>query len=74
MYISTGAAILQSMSGQRDRLLSVQRRVGDVLGTIGLSRSLLRVIDRRHRGDQYLVYGLMLVTLIVLGLLVYFVL
>ena len=62
------------MGGQRERLLSGQRRIGDVLGTIGLSRSLLRVIDRRHRGDQFLVYGLMLVTLILLGLLVYFVL
>ena len=58
------------MGGQRERLLSGQRRIGDVLGTIGLSRSLLRVIDRRHRGDQFLVYGLMLVTLILLGLLV----
>ena len=29
----------------------------DVLNTVGLSDSLLRVIDRRQRGDARLTYG-----------------
>merc|ERR1712118_530407 len=72
--IAQGAAILRSMNVQREKFSSALNKTMSTLSTIGLSRSLLRVIDRRHRGDQYLVYGLMLVTVIVLGLLVYFVL
>ena len=29
----------------------------DVLNTVGLSNSLLRVIDRRHKMDRWLTYG-----------------
>ena len=29
----------------------------DVLNTVGLSDSLLRVIDRRHKLDRWLTYG-----------------
>jgi Golgi SNAP receptor complex protein 2 len=38
----------------------------DLLNTIGVSASLLRVADRRQRQDAMLVYGGMLVTCVTL--------
>jgi golgi SNAP receptor complex member 2 len=36
---------------------AAQRRALDVINSIGLSDSLLRVIDRRQRMDRWIVYG-----------------
>ena len=36
---------------------AAQRKMLDVLNTVGLSNSLLRVIDRRHKMDRWLTYG-----------------
>ena len=38
-------------------LQAAQRRALDVINSIGLSDSLLRVIDRRQRMDRWIVYG-----------------
>ncbi|KAK9825436.1 hypothetical protein WJX81_007409 [Elliptochloris bilobata] len=65
----TGSAALASMSGQRERLKSAQRKALDLLNSIGLSDSVLRMIDRRQQWDKWLTYGGMVVTLAVLALL-----
>ena len=36
---------------------AVQRKVLDVLNSVGLSDALLRVIDRRQRLDKWITYG-----------------
>lgn len=38
-------------------LQGAQRRALDMINTVGLSESLLRVIERRQRGDILLTYG-----------------
>jgi len=48
---------------------SAQRKALDVLNSIGLSDSVLRLIDRRQQWDKRLAYGGMVVTLLVLALL-----
>lgn len=64
----TGVAVLESMSDQRDRLKSAQRKIFDVMNSVGLSSSLLRLIDRRHKLDRWITYGgMVLVTLILLA-------
>ncbi|PSC73478.1 Qb-SNARE Bos1 Membrin family [Micractinium conductrix] len=63
----TGVDIVGAMSGQRERLKATHRKVLDVLNTIGLSDSLLRLVERRHRLDKLLVYGGMLGTLLVVA-------
>ena len=65
----TGAGILGSMAGQRERLKSTHRRLLDVLNRVGLSDSVLRLAERRQRLDQLLVYGGMAATLLLVGLL-----
>lgn len=46
---------------------SAQRKMLDVLNSVGLSDRLLRLIDRRQRMDKWIVYGGMLLTVLLLG-------
>ncbi|BDA40502.1 probable Golgi SNAP receptor complex member 2 [Coccomyxa sp. Obi] len=64
----TGTAILTNMAGQRERLKSAQRKMLDLLNSVGLSDSLLRVIERRQRMDKWITYGgMFLVTCLLIG-------
>ncbi|MQL93896.1 hypothetical protein Taro_026543 [Colocasia esculenta] len=54
---ATGVAVLSKYSDQRDRLKRAQRKALDVLNTVGLSNSLLKLIERRHRTDKWIAYG-----------------
>ena len=56
----TGVGILGGMASQRERLKSTHRKLLDVLHRVGLSDSVLRVIERRQRMDKIVVYGGML--------------
>ncbi|KAG6553469.1 hypothetical protein Mapa_004381 [Marchantia paleacea] len=62
---ATGAAVLAKYSEQRERLKSAQRKALDVLNTVGLSNSVLRVIERRHRVDKWISYVGMFVTVVI---------
>ncbi|GKE10819.1 membrin-11-like protein [Tanacetum coccineum] len=68
---ATGAAILAKYSEQRERLktskasVGAQRKALDVLNTLGLSNSVLRLIERRNRVDQWIKYGGMILTFII---------
>ncbi|KAI4305975.1 hypothetical protein L6164_029296 [Bauhinia variegata] len=61
-----GEAILSSIHGQRERLKSAQRKALDVLNTVGISNYVLRLIERRHRVDQWIKYAGMLLTVVFL--------
>ncbi|XP_061357648.1 membrin-11-like [Gastrolobium bilobum] len=61
-----GVAILSSIHGQRERLKSAHRKALDVLNTVGISNSVLRLIERRNRVDQWIKYAGMLLTVIFL--------
>ncbi|KAG9140841.1 hypothetical protein Leryth_010387 [Lithospermum erythrorhizon] len=63
---STGVAILSKYSEQRDHLKRAQRKALDVLNTLGLSNSVLRLIERRNRVDKWIKYGGMIVTIVIL--------
>jgi hypothetical protein len=64
-----GSASLEGLQRQRGFLKSAQRRLLDVATSLGLSASLLRLIERRERWNSALVYALSLLTVaIVLAL------
>eukprot|EP00891_Asterochloris_glomerata_P004011 jgi/Astpho2/4011/Aster-01172 len=66
----TGTNVLSNMSGQRERIKSAQRKLFDVANSLGLSDSVLKVIDRRQKLDKRIVYGgMVLIVLLVLLLL-----
>uniref|UniRef100_M8C341 Membrin-11 n=1 Tax=Aegilops tauschii TaxID=37682 RepID=M8C341_AEGTA len=62
----TGVAILHKYSDQRDRLKSAQRKALDVLNTVGLSNSVLKLIEKRHRVDKRIAYGGMIITVVLM--------
>ncbi|KAL1347883.1 hypothetical protein HN51_023898 [Arachis hypogaea] len=61
-----GETILSSIHGQRERLKNAHRKALDVLNTVGMSNSVLRLIERRNRVDQWIKYAGMLLTVIFL--------
>ncbi|XP_077247719.1 membrin-11-like [Tasmannia lanceolata] len=61
----TGVAILTKMAEQRDRLKRAQRKALDILNTVGLANSVLKLVERRHRVDKWVAYTGMLVTVVV---------
>ncbi|GER44802.1 membrin [Striga asiatica] len=63
---ATGVAILSKYSEQRDHLKRAQRKALDVLNTLGLSNSLLRLIERRNRADKWIKYAGMFITVVIL--------
>eukprot|EP00743_Colponemidia_sp_Colp-15_P005774 GILK01006206.1.p1 GENE.GILK01006206.1~~GILK01006206.1.p1 ORF type:complete len:212 (-),score=25.51 GILK01006206.1:161-796(-) len=69
----TGRSVLTSLSSQGATLKGAQRRVLDIANVLGLSNSLMRVIERRHSVDKWLVLGGMIVTMLVFWLTYQFV-
>uniref|UniRef100_A0ACD5X5N9 Uncharacterized protein n=1 Tax=Avena sativa TaxID=4498 RepID=A0ACD5X5N9_AVESA len=63
---ATGVAILEKYSDQRERLKRVQRKALDVLNIVGLSNSVLKLIERRHRVDKKIAYGGMIITVVLM--------
>mmetsp|Transcript_21630 Transcript_21630/g.59991 ORF Transcript_21630/g.59991 Transcript_21630/m.59991 type:complete len:227 (-) Transcript_21630:402-1082(-) len=63
----TGANILTNMSTNKERLKRIQRKTLDVLNSVGLGETMLRLIERRQRMDLWITYaGMVVVTLVVL--------
>ncbi|KAL3505730.1 hypothetical protein ACH5RR_031112 [Cinchona calisaya] len=62
---ATGVAILSKYSEQRDHLKRAQRKALDVLNRLGLSNSVLRLIERRNRVDRWIKYAGMIITIII---------
>ncbi|XP_009760179.1 membrin-11 [Nicotiana tabacum] len=64
--LATGVAILSKYSEQRDRLKRAQRKALDVLNTLGLSNSVMRLIEKRNRADRWIKYAGMVLTIVIL--------
>ncbi|XP_051152479.1 membrin-11 [Andrographis paniculata] len=64
--LATGVAILSKYSEQRDHLKRAQRKALDVVNALGLSNSLLRLIERRNRVDKWIKYAGMVSTIVIL--------
>ncbi|PON33625.1 GOSR2/Membrin/Bos [Parasponia andersonii] len=62
---ATGEAILFKYSEQRERLKRAQRKALDVLNTVGLSNTVLKLIERRHRVDRLIKYAGMILSVVV---------
>ncbi|GIL74007.1 hypothetical protein Vretimale_5062 [Volvox reticuliferus] len=61
-----GTNILANMAGTRERLKSTQKKALDVLNSVGLGESMLRMIERRQRLDMYTAYGGMIFIIVVI--------
>ena len=62
--LSLGKTTLGSLSGQRKMLKGAHRKLLDMANKLGLSGSLLRLIEKREWVDAVITYGCMIFTLI----------
>jgi len=65
-----GAAVLASLAQQSAVLRASRRKLGGMFDALGLSNSLLRMIERRQLVDRALVFGGMLLLSLLLWLVV----
>jgi len=70
--LAQGATVLDSLRDQRDMLKGIQRRVLDVAATLGMSNTVMRLIERRQEGDKWVLLGGMLLTCLVMFLTIRF--
>lgn len=73
--IDHGENVLKHVQTQNDFLKDFKRKILNVTNSLGLSNSLLGMIERRNTSDKYVLFGGMLITCIIMFLAVkYFVL
>ena len=52
-----GASILENLRDQRGILKNAQKKMLDVFNTLGMSNTVIRLIERRSEGDKYILIG-----------------
>jgi len=70
--LTQGSEILSNLREQRGTLKGVQKKILDVANTLGMSNTVIRLIERRSEGDKYILWGGMLGTCIFMFLVVKF--
>jgi len=66
--LESGKGSLGELKAQRKRMTGVQGALADMADTLGISSSVMRIVQRRDVTDRYIVYGGMALTLIVMYL------
>lgn len=64
--LGSGQSILDNLREQRSTLKSAHKRVLDLMNTLGLSNTVMRLIERRTYQDKFILYGGMLLTCIIM--------
>ena len=64
-YLEQGEGILASLKAQRQRLRGVSSKLGDLLSSVGVSQSLLRLANRQNMIDRFTVYGGMVLVILI---------
>ena len=68
--LSQGHTIMESIRDQRSMLKGIRRKMLDVASTLGMSNTVMRLIERRSEGDKYLLFGGMIVTCVIMYIVV----
>jgi len=72
--LSAGSNIIESMRDQRSVLKGARKKILDIAGTLGLSNTTMRMIEKRAAQDKVLLIAGMLITLLIVVLTVKFIL
>lgn len=62
--LSSGSAIITGLREQRGTLKGVHKKILDVTNTLGISNTVMRLIERRSFQDKFILYGGMILTCI----------
>ena len=65
-----GASILENLRDQRGILKNAQKKMLDVFNTLGMSNTVIRLIERRSEGDKYILIGGMVGTCLLMWLII----
>ena len=60
--LGQGSSILENLREQRGSLKGAQRKMLDVLNTLGMSNTVIRLIEKRAEGDKRIHIGGMILT------------
>ncbi|EDW73021.1 probable Golgi SNAP receptor complex member 2 [Drosophila tropicalis] len=70
--IASGSGILESLISQRMTLGGAHKRILAIGSTLGLSNHTMKLIERRLVEDRRIFWGGVVVTLLIIGLIVYY--
>jgi Golgi SNAP receptor complex protein 2 len=70
--LEMGGAIKSTLLQQRVTLKAIRRKVLDIALTLGVSHSVIRLVERRNFIDKIIVYTGMILTLLFIAFLVYY--
>lgn len=65
----SGHSVLENLKTQRLTLKGAQRKILDLANTLGLSNTVMRLIERRTYQDKFILYGGMILTLVIMFLI-----
>ncbi|CDW91379.1 UNKNOWN [Stylonychia lemnae] len=68
-----GMGIIENLQKQQEILKKVKLRALQMLNTIGMSESILKLIEKRSRTDMLIFFGLAIFTIILIVILFYYV-
>lgn len=68
--IDHGENILEGLKFQSSTLKEIKRKILSATNTLGLSSTLIKMIDRRSTSDKYVLYAGMIITCIIMFLAV----
>eukprot|EP00045_Choanoeca_perplexa_P018408 m.290959 g.290959 ORF g.290959 m.290959 type:complete len:214 (-) comp17811_c0_seq2:11314-11955(-) len=67
--LAQASGILSDLAEQRDVLKRIQRRMLDIGNQLGLSNTLMRLIEQRTQQDKYILFGGMVASLVIMALI-----
>ena len=68
--IDHGEHALDDIKKQSTMLKTVKSKMLNITNSLGLSNTLIRMIERRNTSDKYILYGGMIITCIIMFLAV----
>merc|ERR1719192_1103093 len=67
-----GQETLTALRDQRNLMKNIKKKMLDISSMLGMSNTVMRLIERRSEGDKYLLFGGMIVTCVIMYLVVKF--
>ena len=64
--LENGAGVLEGLQDQRRTLKGAQRRILDIANTLGLSNTVMRMIERRSAQDKLIFTGGVVLSLFIM--------
>ena len=66
--LATGSYMMGNLRDQHSVLKGAQRKILDVANTLGLSNTVMRLIERRAHQDKFVLFGGMLLSCVIMWL------